>query len=320
MDHDRISNFLKEFGRKYGLDGSYGFQTLYSSLRHSEKPYPQGDSTGLSEYFDNGNPKMYATNQNGWIWCYQKDLYKSGGVNYAIADRLSLNVYPSRQMLETLDKIILEDNGEFVSYYKTSDNVQSWNRRHDPITIYMHNADSVKKKAFILKLAGKIAPFVRVGKILESSAKVGMTVATGISYEAEPNGETVAQIYTQAKKFPEFIEYLNRMLIGSNAKYKNGAPIMSAGHFWLASNALKEYIGKYCDKTATLNNARAKIQEIAKIVDMDRSTGTDKKCRYFIPNNAKDMPKLALQLQDMDIKTKLHYSKLHRRQVLIQEI
>lgn len=112
-----------------------------------------------------------------WTWSRSYKHRKPAGED---AFHVSLNVSINADLLYNLDRLLIQDAGRHIVYYKfpkASDFNLDVKHRHDPVTIYLHDAD----KDTLNKIIAISKPHVR-----SNDGLIGTVLSTGVSIAKEP--------------------------------------------------------------------------------------------------------------------------------------
>jgi hypothetical protein len=308
---------MAAFAESMGAKGAAGFEGIYYALRHadSEKPYKNTpdiyEMLSLAMTDDKGKVRADGA-RDGWLW--RTPERGRAGKDMPAVDRISLNVAPGVRMLKTLDDIAAADAGRAIDCFKMSDNPGSWSRRHDPVTIYMHEAPAEYKSGLIAEIGRKMSRFARRGAQMDAAVKIGKTIADGVEHEDEPNEEKIKKVVERIEKIPWLYRRVSEYLSGGirfSSRYSNGMPVMSVGQLWMLERA--------ADAAEKREKAKAEILKIASVKLMDKSAGGAGRARYFIPGKEADMEKLKRLLSEIGVEARERGSNLFRRTVMAQE-
>ena len=285
---------------------------IYTFVRFSPFPYSHGNGTDAAFQFarrDNGS-KIDAEpgRQAGWIWrSLNYKLQKANHFTRKISDRISFNVYPSKELLEILDDFVFQDKGKTIYGYKTSEDIVSWSHRHDPITMYFFDGLIGIKGPLQMKIARAVTRFARTGKIMDNSIKIGNRIYEGVYSEDEPNPERIKKLLESVKEQPELYEFIKKTATDSL--------VMSAGYFWIC-----EQMAKFFNNSQLMpEQTKRQILKLATVRVMDKSTDTTGKAMYYIPNPGKE-EELKKLLASVGINVREHRSKYFGQKVLKQDI
>ena len=126
--------------------------------------------------------------KNGWHHRKNPNFKKDFGFPGAV-DRISLNVYADKKLIDKLDDFML--NNPSVIEYKTPSTFVDWECRHDPITIYFDDfvTDDVKRR-----VADLVKPYVRTQINPSKEIMFGTKIADGVYSLPEPAAENCSDL------------------------------------------------------------------------------------------------------------------------------
>jgi len=161
---------------------------LYDNIRHCAKPYALREtcSADISKIASKDSDKIKVSDSNGWFYRLPLKSAKE-----PVVDRISLNVFPEEELISKLDDFVAKSNG--MVEYKTPLSTSSWNKRHDPITIYFRKPVDEGIEKEIIELA---TPFIRK---TDNEVLIGRKIADSIYEVPEPNEKDVQELIKRAK-------------------------------------------------------------------------------------------------------------------------
>ena len=177
---------------------------FYESIRAGKKLIYKSRTGYNPKEFDEALNKtsngFFGQVQESWKYRYPVKM----NPNLPITDRLSLNVYQDKELIQKLDTY-LSKNCPNAHYKCPGAGNIGWNTRHDTITIYFSNNLNSKIEQDIAQLA---KPHIRTNT---NEIMLGDKIADGVYHVAEPTKETIKPLLIKAKLLnlePEFYEWL----------------------------------------------------------------------------------------------------------------
>lgn len=167
------------------------FESMYEKLRGA---YYQADSryeNDISEYTEKkGVLLKRVQDEKGWHY----RVPQTATSRIKTVNRISLNVVPSKKLIDILDKISFD----FGVYYKTPETNFGWQKRHDPITMYINESLS-EKQVEILKDMIKTGTeeFVRSN---DGIGIVGEKFADGLEFGEDKRLENLKILEQESKE------------------------------------------------------------------------------------------------------------------------
>lgn len=178
-------------------------EELYDSIRHCPEgtfSLHSGCEQNIHEVTKRSTKEIFVSPQNGWHYRFSR---KHTDFREPVIDRISLNVYPEAELIKKLDKFISK-SGINVEY-KTSVNINKWQNRYDPITMYFREPITKEIEDEIVKL---VSPHVRH---IDKEVMIGKKLSDGIYRVKEPTAEDVEELINRAKSMDfddELVKYL----------------------------------------------------------------------------------------------------------------
>lgn len=177
---------------------------FYENIRAGKKIiYQSRNGYNAKEFhntlFKNENG-FYGKIQESWVYRYPNNMNN----NVSTVERLSLNVYQDKDLIQKLDKY-LSQNCQNVFYKCPGAGNIGWNTRHDTITMYFPEKITPKIKQDIAQLAKSHIRHSNSEKML------GEKIADGVYSVLEPTKETIKPLLVKAKLMdlePEFYQWL----------------------------------------------------------------------------------------------------------------
>lgn len=166
------------------------------SANYNEKEYK--NRPGYSSSIFGENNKLKSDYTEGTIWPYPEKgwLYRSpvqDTQSIVVSNAVSLNVYPSDNLVENLDNFALKHKN---LYYKFPMNQPRWFDRHDPVTIYLSKPLNVTQKE---ELKEKVSPYVRTSGA-KKEVLLGDQIANGIAELKYPTKMDIRNLINKAKE------------------------------------------------------------------------------------------------------------------------
>lgn len=135
--------------------------------------------------------------KKGWLWHSYPASTSPQSRN--VKERISLNVYPSPDLIKELDDILLQDHDKHIYNYKTPSTLPNWSERHDPITIYCYDLDT----ELLTKINDVASKYTRESKEIEKVADqnpYGVELADGVYYNTEVTPAEGIELYNRLGK------------------------------------------------------------------------------------------------------------------------
>jgi hypothetical protein len=220
------------------------FNTRYKAMRYGK--YPKKFPSNENEFYNNvksNDRGMYleATDE----WYYRKPNWMTDSIvafKVIPKERISMNVNPDPELIRVLDRYIAKGevvkDGKIIrtvtppkAYYKSTDIIEAYEGRQDPITMYFREHATKDQIADIVEIT---APFQA-----PSVAKfpTGTVVsAHWLSHAKEHSPEDLYQLYKRALKANSKLgEAINNRVIISNRvngiDYGKGLPLIERFRF-----------------------------------------------------------------------------------------
>ncbi len=218
-----INSRGKEFLRKAGdtdfvADAAKGdvaitpgevFHAVYQNVRVGNYSLSEKDDHNIAEVTAADADGIKVDHKNGW---YYRELANDTTPEES-KDRVSLNVHADPKLIEKLDRFCIQ----YKADYKTSDNLTSWLRRHDPVTIYFRQDITPSMEKDLARIVG---PHVRGGHLL------GKRIAKGIYREETPSLKEVNALIKRAEKLdPVLGLYVHRYSTNHHSMWHNDRPV-----------------------------------------------------------------------------------------------
>lgn len=177
-----------------------------SSQKDILRDFLKIQNLGLTDY-----GKVYLLNKDDYVdnyssaiayWYYRENKEAI----HKVKERLSLNVYPSADLLLKIEDIINKDNKNNICQYKFPNTAYNWSKRFDPITIYFNSLN----KELLEKIVSSASPYLREEKateIVTTKNPYEVKLPSGIYYNKEHSEEDTQYLLDKIKKyFPYFVE------------------------------------------------------------------------------------------------------------------
>jgi len=165
----------------------------YNSIRYCHSnPYEMRPtcSENIIDVISQSNSDIIANERSGWYYRTPRNtIYKDESQTL---ERLSLNVYPEKELIEKLDKFLIKHN--INACYKAPNDKQEWMIRHENIIMYFNEPITQEQKAELVSL---ISPHTRKTK---EDVMIGTKLADGIYQIEEPTEKDVQMLLEKAKK------------------------------------------------------------------------------------------------------------------------
>lgn len=166
---------------------------IYKIIRHALRPYdtPQSEFENAANKGSFNTDDIFAWAYQNWTWSRRAKNRVARQSNHC-GYHLSLNVHVVPGLIDALDKVLAQDMGRHIDYYKFPkanyfDEIQY---RHDPVTIYLYDRDPATEQAIV----SAVAPYVRSNEGL-----LGQILGPGVDINAETSnggglsvGQTIA--------------------------------------------------------------------------------------------------------------------------------
>lgn len=205
---------------------------MYYFIRLHDYPKDEKHEEDIDEKAKKSTKEIYSKNENGW---YYRNIIKiRNGETYVsppkIKERISLNVIASKELIDTLDKFILEESKPGSEmYYKVPNDESRWLERHDPVTIYLESGISNKAKE-------KLVQFVQQYIRSKEDVLPGEKISDGISFEKSPSEKDLQELIDKGYKINNDIGKGIKNMITEKDKLK-----ASAGQVFAIKKFLEEY-------------------------------------------------------------------------------
>ena len=177
---------------------------FYESIRAGKKLIYKPREGYNPREFDNALDQkangFYGAVEESWKYRYPI----SGKPKTPATDRISLNVYQDKELIQKLDTY-LSKNCPNAHYKCPGAGNIGWNTRHDTITIYFSNNLTPQIQQDIAKIA---KPHTRP---TANEVMLGDKISDGVYHVLEPTKETIKPLLIKAKLLnlePEFYEWL----------------------------------------------------------------------------------------------------------------
>ncbi len=217
FDDKQVTEIIKEY-------------RFYRNATYSPSDYENmpGYSSDISEV--TGKSKAYeekgtviAEKQRGFHYRFSGEAAK----NIKPGNVISLNVFPSQNLVEELDIFSLKEKNFF---YKTPVQHDDWFKMHDPITLYFSEKPTPSQKDKIKKIA---SPYIRSEKEFLLGKKIDKAT-NGIAELKYPSSEDEQNLIAEAERVdPTLAKAI------SSIKEINGG--FSAGAFYLLKQKVNSY-------------------------------------------------------------------------------
>lgn len=160
---------------------------IYYLIRFYEKGYelPYMEFKDAVDYAEKPTKDIKVFEYQRWTWSRASVIERQ----HFIKDihHMSLNVNVVEGLVKALDKVVVEDAGRYIDYYKIpkAGYYKEATTRHDPVTVYLYNRNREVEQ----NIVKAVAPYARsneglLGQVLgkgvdineETSCKYGMSV------------------------------------------------------------------------------------------------------------------------------------------------
>ena len=205
---------------------------MYRLVRLHDYPMDENHQKDIDQRTGQSSNKVYSQNENGWH--YRHPIKRRGKETYISPPkstlRISLNVNANEDLIDALDKFMLENSQPGAEmYYKTPESESDWLERHDPITIYLEDdvPDAIKEELVRITDA-----FIRS----REDVLPGEKIAGGVSLERSPSNEALQELIDRGYKINDYTGEAIKSLVTKDEKLK-----ASAGQV----TALEQFLEKY---------------------------------------------------------------------------
>lgn len=192
------------------------FNEYYNKLRTADYPIDSKFNNKISDFTEKSTAKIEVRDENNWHYRMPKNRHQQGwSTGDKSVDRISVNAVTDEKLIASLDDLFA--SGKVKGYYKTPNDSAAWLERHDPITIYLHEAASPQILAEVEKVT---KPYIRSTE----DVLAGNKFAPGLALEKSPQLQEIKDLIDKAAKIdPDLAKALETNLS------KNGKPSASAG-------------------------------------------------------------------------------------------
>jgi len=173
---------------KVSLTPTHVIDLVYKDLRVCSYPSSERNEANIGDVTARVVPGTEVWEQGVWHFRVPSNRRDMGwSTRDSSTDRVSLNVYGEPELIEKLDGFC----SRHKAYYKTPGQIAAWEGRHDPITVYFHEAVS---PAIASELKEIVTPHVRGDNLY------GDKIAEGICRETTPSVEQVHALIARAEQ------------------------------------------------------------------------------------------------------------------------